>query len=83
VAIGLLAGVVALVVARDATVALAMAGAMLANFVAGGLVGVFVPAALRGLGLDPAVASVLFVTTATDALGVLFFLGSFTLLTLH
>jgi magnesium transporter len=60
-----------------------MAGAMLANFAAGGLVGVLVPATLRGLGLDPAVASVLFVTTATDALGVLFFLGTFTLLAVH
>lgn len=84
VAIGLLAGVVALVLSGEAglagDVALAMAIAMLANFVAGGIVGVAVPTGLRAVGVDPAVASVLFVTTTTDALGILFFMGSYRLL---
>jgi magnesium transporter len=79
VAIGMLAAVVAFVVARDtgqaSRVALAMTMAMTLNFITGGLMGVFVPNVLRARGFDPAVASGLFVTTTTDALGVAYFMG--------
>jgi len=40
--------------------------AMLGSCVASGLTGVLVPLALRRLGADPATASTIFVTTATD-----------------
>ena len=52
-------------------VGLAMLGAMLIA----GLSGLLIPTALRKLGADPALAASIFVTTATDMLGFLFFLG--------
>jgi magnesium transporter len=76
--IGLLAGVIALVVARETGLALTIAAtmmvAMMLNLAAGGLVGVLVPITMNRLGFDPALGSV-FVTPATDTLGVIFFLG--------
>jgi magnesium transporter len=77
--IGAMAAIIALVVASDTGLALriafAIAVAMTLNLAAGGLIGVVVPLAVRRLGYDPAIASSVFVTTATDTLGVLFFLG--------
>ena len=43
--------------------------------VVAGLRGLLIPILLRLLGADPALASSIFVTTATDVLGFLFFLG--------
>ena len=80
-AVGVLAAIVALVFARDsalaARIAVAMFLAMVLNLAAGGTAGVLVPVALRRLGLDPAVASSVLVTTVTDTLGAFFFLGLF------
>ncbi len=84
-AVGLLAGVIAFFVARDSglagLVAAVMLAAMALNLTAGGLIGVVVPLTLRRFGFDPAVASSVFVTTMTDTLGVILFLGLFQLLT--
>jgi magnesium transporter len=52
-----------------------IATAMLANIVIAGLAGALVPLTLERLGADPAVASSVFVTLATDSLGFLVFLG--------
>ena len=49
--------------------------AMLGNLVVAGLAGAGVPLLLRRLGLDPAVSSAVFVTTFTDVIGFLLFLG--------
>ncbi len=49
--------------------------AMLLNQVAGTLSGVAVPFGLRRCGIDPALASSIFVTTITDLIGFLVFLG--------
>ena len=49
--------------------------AMLGNMVVAGLAGSGVPLLLRRLNLDPAVSSAIFVTTFTDVLGFLLFLG--------
>ena len=48
---------------------------MLGAMVVAGLFGLLIPVALRRLGADPALAASIFVTTATDMLGFLFFLG--------
>ena len=45
------------------------------NMVIGALAGVTVPLLLERLGLDPAVASSVFVTTITDVFGFFAFLG--------
>ncbi len=57
------------------TLALILGAALLGNMVVAGLAGTLVPLALSGLGLDPAVASSVLVTTVTDSMGFLFFLG--------
>ena len=49
--------------------------AMLGNMLVAGLTGAGVPLLLRRLGLDPAVSSAVFVTTFTDIIGFLMFLG--------
>jgi magnesium transporter len=52
--------------ADAATLAMVVAAAMAGSCVAAGVSGVVVPLALRRLGADPAAASSIFVTTATD-----------------
>ena len=49
--------------------------AMLLNQIVGTLTGVAVPFGLRRCGIDPALASSIFVTTLTDVIGFLIFLG--------
>lgn len=49
--------------------------ALLGNLIVAALAGVLVPTTLRRLNLDPALASSIFVTTATDVMGFAFFLG--------
>jgi magnesium transporter len=53
--------------------------AMLCNLVAGGLGGILIPMMLERLRADPAVASGTFVTTVTDVVGFVSFLGIATL----
>ncbi len=52
-----------------------IAGAMIINMLVAGVAGVLLPLALERLGIDPAVASGVFVTTVTDVIGFLSFLG--------
>ena len=48
---------------------------MLGNMIIAGSVGAAVPLFLRRIGQDPAVASAVVVTTVTDVVGFLLFLG--------
>ena len=52
-----------------------IAAAMLVNIIIAGLAGVLVPLTLERAGADPAVASSVFLTTITDSMGFLLFLG--------
>jgi magnesium transporter len=52
-----------------------IAGAMVINMMVAGIAGVLLPLMLDRLGIDPAVASGVFVTTVTDVIGFLSFLG--------
>jgi magnesium transporter len=56
-----------------------IAAAMVINLLAAALAGIFVPLGLHRLGFDPAVSSTVFVTTVTDVVGFLAFLGLATL----
>ena len=56
-------------------IAAVMAVAMLANLFIAGLSGTLVPIGLLRAGVDPAVASSVFVTTITDVVGFFVFLG--------
>jgi magnesium transporter len=58
---------------------LVIGAAMIINLVAAALAGIFIPLALDRYGFDPAVSSSVFVTTVTDVVGFLAFLGLATL----
>jgi len=59
----------------DLKIATVMAVAMFANLLIAGLSGTMVPIGLLRAGVDPAVASSVFVTTITDVVGFFVFLG--------
>jgi magnesium transporter len=66
----------------DPWLGLVLGLAMICNQVVAALGGVLVPLGMNRLGLDPALASGTFVTTLTDVMGFLAFLGFATLLLL-
>jgi len=76
---GLIIGVVIFVLTyawyHNFGLALVMFLAMMGNLIIAGLVGAFIPLALRKLKQDPALGSSIFVTTATDVGGFMLFLG--------
>lgn len=59
----------------DVLIALVFALAMLASLIAGALAGVVLPLVIKKMGIDPAVASGVFLTTVTDVVGFATFLG--------
>ncbi len=54
---------------------LLMAAAMVVNMLVAGLSGTLIPIGLERLGVDPAIASTVFLTTVTDVVGFFTFLG--------
>jgi len=81
---GLITGVVIVVMvsvlSRDILIALILGMAMVVNLVVAGTFGTLVPLVLQRLGKDPATSASIFITTATDVLGFLTFLGLASLL---
>lgn len=59
----------------DALIVLVMALAMMLTLLAAALSGALIPLALQRAGIDPAVASTVFLTTVTDIVGFFTFLG--------
>ena len=70
----IVAGVVALIWFQNMEIALVMGFAMIANMLAAALSGAGIPIILSKLKIDPAASSV-FITTVTDVIGFLTFLG--------
>ena len=60
---------------HDAGIGAVIAAAMLVNLVVAGLAGTMIPMGLNRFGVDPAIASGTFLTTVTDVVGFLVFLG--------
>ena len=75
VLLGALIGLIGFVWKGNIMLGLILGLAMLGNMVVAGLTGAGIPLLLRRMGLDPAVSSAVFVTTVTDILGFLLFLG--------
>jgi magnesium transporter len=69
------AGLVAFLWFQNLHIALVMGFAMIANMLAAALSGAAIPVFLSRIGVDPAVASSVFITTVTDVIGFLTFLG--------
>ena len=80
VATGILAGVVAYFWKGNFVLGVILGLAMIINMFAAGLAGSLTPLILKKMNVDPAVASGIFVTTFTDVVGFLSFLGLATLL---
>lgn len=82
VALALILGVVGTLVLGDPWMGLVLALAMITNQIVAAFGGVMVPLTLERFGLDPALASGTFVTTLTDVMGYLAFLGLATMVLL-
>ena len=81
--LGAVVGAAAYLWKGDPTLGLILAAAMVGNMIIAGLTGAGIPLLLRKLKLDPAVSAAVFITTFTDVLGLLLFLGLATLLIDH
>ena len=77
--LGLLIGAGVAVIFHNPLLGAVMGAAMVINNLVAGIAGVMVPITLDRLRIDPAVSSAVFVTTCTDCLGFLSFLGLATL----
>lgn len=80
VAVGLLVAAIALVWKGLPSLGLVVGLAMLLNMLTAGFAGVLVPMGLQVLKIDPALASPVLVTTTTDTVGYLVYLGIATLI---
>ncbi len=74
-ALGVMVGLIAWLWKGNPMLGLVIGLAMLGNLVVASVAGVLVPMSLKWLKIDPALASSVFVTTATDVLGFSLFLG--------
>ena len=60
---------------KEINLSILIAVSMILNMIVAGLFGILVPVALKRMKIDPAIASSVFVTTITDVIGFLSFLG--------
>jgi len=77
---GILVAAVVLIVNHDAKIAFILGIAMIANLFIAGFFGTLVPLVMQKIGKDPAASATVFITTATDVLGFLAFLGLATII---
>ncbi|PZU49314.1 MAG: magnesium transporter [Sphingomonas sp.] len=75
ITIAVLLGVGVALLFSNARLGSVIAAATVFNLIIAGLAGVMVPLGLKRVGVDPAVASSVFVTMITDSMGFLLFLG--------
>jgi magnesium transporter len=73
--IGVVVGIVAGLLGEGIRLGLVVFLAMAGNLLVAGFAGAFIPVVLERLGIDPAIASSIFVTTFTDVCGFLLLLG--------
>ena len=83
VALGLLLALIVLAWFHDWKLSLVIASALTINLCFAALGGVFVPVTLKRMGFDPALAGGVILTTITDVMGFLSFLGLATLVLLR
>jgi magnesium transporter len=74
-AVGVVVGIVAALVGEQTMLGLVVFLSMTLNLLVAGFAGAFIPVVLERLGVDPAIASSIFVTTFTDTFGFLVLLG--------
>ena len=72
-ALGLILILFGFIINQDLIISLTIAGAMIGVIIIAALVGTFVPIILNKRGIDPAIATGPFITTANDIFGIFFF----------
>lgn len=72
---GVLVAAIVMFLNRDVKIAIILAVAMVINLLVAAVFGTLVPLIMEKLGKDPAASATIFITTATDVLGFLAFLG--------
>jgi magnesium transporter len=77
---GVIVAAVVIALNHDFRIALVLAMAMVINLLVAALFGTMVPLIMSKLGKDPATSATIFITTATDILGFMAFLGLATLI---
>ena len=82
VGFAIIIGLVAWLWFKDPTIGLVIGAALIINLISASFSGAVIPIAMRRFGIDPAVASVVFLTTVTDIVGFVAFLGLATLILL-
>lgn len=75
IAFAIIAAVITLAWFQDPTLSAVIAVAMVLNLITAGLFGIGIPIILDKIGVDPALASSVFLTTVTDVVGFFAFLG--------
>jgi magnesium transporter len=75
VALAILVGITATLWFDNQGLGIVIGGAIIINMIFAGLAGLLIPLALDRVGVDPAIASSVFVTTVTDVVGFFAFLG--------
>ena len=68
-------GFIALAWYGDSRIGFVIAVSMCINLICAGLIGSMVPLVLKRVGVDPAIGSTVVLTTSTDVIGFLSFLG--------
>jgi magnesium transporter len=71
----IITGVVVLLWFKQIDLSIIIAASMVLNMIVAGLFGILIPVTLKKMNIDPALASSVFVTTVTDVIGFLSFLG--------
>jgi len=71
----IITGVIVLLWFKETNLSILIAASMILNMIVAGLFGILVPVTLKKFNVDPAIASSVFVTTITDVIGFLSFLG--------
>jgi len=71
----IITGIVVQVWFKEINLTIIIAVSMILNMIVAGLFGILVPVSLKKFNIDPAIASSVFVTTITDVIGFLSFLG--------
>jgi magnesium transporter len=77
---GVIVAAIVIFMNHDVKIAFILALAMVANLLVAAFFGTLVPLIMKRLGKDPASSATIFITTATDVLGFLVFLGLATLI---
>ena len=72
---GIIVAAVVIIINRNVMIAFILALAMVINLIVASFFGTLIPLVMKKLGKDPASSATIFITTATDVLGFLAFLG--------